>query len=228
MNSSHLSWLRVERLELPRRPSRQVELLQRVLGPAVVGVELQQTAARPLIARCSSSALSSKSTPSFCSTWIFRAASSINSTCRSTDVGQLLPLLGPLVERLELLQRLQVARIVLQDLAPQLHRHLGPLELRRGQLSDLQVGRGALGVVDRADRSRFFYTPISLSQSRRRSYIPLRCSMASALVGIQLDHLLVGLDRLGLVGEALDEQVGDAAPDLRPSPRRRRWPRPSS
>ena len=55
-----------------------------------------------------------------------------------------------------------------------------------------------------------WWTAISFSQSRRFSYICLRKASASALSGSSSRIGLERLDRLGLVRELLEEQVGDA------------------
>ena len=149
-----------------------------------------------------------KRMPSFTQIADLRVASSVDGHLPLQHRAQLAPRLLALVQLLELAQRLEVLGVVRQHLLPKLDRDRRLLHLLGGELRHLDAaGLALVGVGELVD----------LALVDRDQLLPVAALLVHlldeaerlAVVGIQLEDRLVGLDRLGLVRELLEKQVRD-------------------
>jgi len=129
----------------------------------------------------------------------------------AADVGELVPLLVALVELVELGERFVVGRLVDEDLLPPVRADLGLLDLGRRHLGDLDHLGAALGLGRAVDLGLLELDqlfPVAPLLVHREQVID-----RLLVVGIELEHALERLDRLGLVREPLEVEVGDLQVD---------------
>ena len=202
-----LAALLEEALELVPRVHREVALLQRLLRAAVVGVERKHAAPRLDGDGVVVETIAGDETELHEELHARRRVSG-HRGLRAENLRELRVLLGLLVEPRELPERLDVARVSREHLLPQL----------RGDLRALHL----LG-----DEARELGVAIELRRRRRRRHLatqdaqelvpvlallvhPLEVFDGLRVLTVDLEDVLVGLDGLGLVREALEVDPRDA------------------